>query len=172
MKRFLVATAVVASALSLTSCTQDSSAISTQSDSAPVAQFDATTAQESFDNIIATLHNPQSTEDDMAQLATSSYIASLNDEYGGSGYTDARDVAIERDKYWESDEIVSDTVGDVIASDIAATVYRDRVLNVSTYTEAPEEKSCTITEQWVNDSGQWKLDSAYTSDCDGQLASF
>lgn len=163
-KKLTLIAVTLAASLSLVACGNDT-AENPQADADTNVEFTDDTATEIHKNIAATLSDPASTEDDMLNYTTPSYVSFIMSTYGGDSYEDARDIALEQTKYWEADNTTQERISDATATGTSATSYRDRDIEWGTYFNDPETSTCEIKDEWSLDNGTWKLDYSDMSQC-------
>lgn len=127
--------------------------------------FSNETATEIHDNINTTLFDPESTEHDLLQYATPNFISQLKKEYGGYTYKEIHESFIERSKYWEHNEPVGENIQNAVTHDATATSQRILTSKIHSYAKSPEESTCTINDNWIEENNVWKLDHVDDSDC-------
>ena len=128
--------------------------------------FTEDTARTAHEHINYVLNNPSSTEQDLLQYATPSFIAQLGKEYGGYSFDEIHTAFIERAEYWQHDEAIDESIQNAIDDGNTATSQRVLSTNNYDYAKSPETSTCTIYDSWTKDTDGWKLDHVDDSECD------
>lgn len=128
-------------------------------------EFTDDTATEIHQKIATTLSDPASTEQDILNYVTPSYVSFIMSTYNGDSYEKARDTALEQTKYWEADNTTQERISDTTVTGTSATSYRDRDIEWGTYFNDPITNTCEIKDEWSFDNGSWKLDYSDMSQC-------
>lgn len=168
MRKIISLIAVATMTMGLVACSDDESSpipnVLPDNKVEQPADLTETAAMDIIHKFSGTVRTAGSTEDDLRAFATDNYISNFISD-NGSSFSEVQKTVMERDEYWNHDQVENETVSDVTVSGNTATSYRDLTVTLYSFQKAPQPDKCTIVDTWVAEDGQWKLDSSDTSDC-------
>lgn len=117
------------------------------------------------DAIADVVASPDGTAAQFEQLTTTSY---LREVLRVDSHQEALDNLREREEFEEFDPVLAvEDHGVVQANRYSPVTELSYTVLDHTYAAAPEEKTCTLKEQWIREADRWKLSGARSDDCPG-----